>query len=442
MSPLSNPFSGALTTKVHRILRLMLNRALGLVLQFGSVWLMARWAGPEAVGGYSFFLAWMLVLSAVSGMGTPLHALRAVSILSHQKKVAALRRYLWTASRGVLSLGSGMCLILWVVQPNWMGVDALLWELIGLAAISALPFMLLRLFSEVLKGLDLPDHAMFWESLFLPAIFCLWMYAGHLQGSVLDALTLAKSYIVITLCSVLAMAWTFSAMVSKRDVPGTDGKGASPPSLAASVSDAEQPPRWPLWLNHLVGMLFQNMPLLILPYVADSKGMGEFAVAYRYINVTTSLLMVVASVYGPQFAREFADRSVQGLRQALKITQQMSLLLLGPLLLAYVLLPEILMALFGQDFASGANLLRWMALGQIIYASTGLVGYMMNMIHRDRFELAILISATAVMALMIGLLGTRYGVQGIAGGYALGLSLKSLTSFFAANHYLKLIKPH
>lgn len=431
----------AINGKWHRILQLLANRASGMVLQFLSVWLMARLAGVETVGGYAFYTAWMLVLAALTGLGTPLHAMRTVSVLAHQGHFREVRQYLWSMSRAILALGALVIGLTWFIRPEWIGLDAELWSLSRTAAFASLAFMVLRIFSEAMKGLNAPNQAIFWESIWLPGALCVFIGWAAWRGIPMNANMVALSNIAIMTMAVIGMAHQTLQLTRGLSAPKIETIPATIAHPIVPKNPLMDSSILPLWGSNLAGMLFQNMPLLVIPYVANAQGIGEFSVAYRYINVAISLLMVVASIYGPQFAREYADRNVVGLRKALGTTQRLSILLLGPLLLSYMLIPQWLMGLFGASFVSGDKLLFAMAAGQLIYASTGLVGYMMNMIHREKIELAIMLFSTVVMAILMWALGSELGAYGIAIGFAMGMGFKNLASLVAVRHYLKLIGP-
>ena len=138
--------------------------------------------------------------------------------------------------------------------------------------------------------------------------------------------------------------------------------------------------------------------------------------------------------------KEYADADFAALMESLKQTRWFSMALYAPLFLVFVAVPEFVMGLFGDAFRSGGSLLLTMAIGQLIYASTGLAGLMMNMIHREKEEFWITLLATLLMAALIAVLGSHFPVLGIAMGFGAGLGLKNLVSWWMVNRYLALMQ--
>lgn len=84
------------------------------------------------------------------------------------------------------------------------------------------------------------------------------------------------------------------------------------------------------------------------------------------------------------------------------------------------------MWLFGEQFKSGANLLRIFALGQFVNVVTGCVGYLLSMSGHER-DLRNVFFISGPMAIILALVLTPlYGVTGASVATAIALASQNL----------------
>jgi O-antigen/teichoic acid export membrane protein len=107
-----------------------------------------------------------------------------------------------------------------------------------------------------------------------------------------------------------------------------------------------------------------------------------------------------------------------------------------PMLLVFTFLAEPLLGIFGEEFKAGKEILWVLVVGQTLNAATGLVGFMMNMIHQEKQEFYIHLTTTIMLTLLIFALGSLYGVIGVAIAYATALVIKNLTSLIFSLYHL------
>jgi O-antigen/teichoic acid export membrane protein len=420
-------------SRIQHILWALANRGGGMVLQFASVWVIAKAVGVSGVGVYSFYTSWMTVLAALSGFGSATYTIRTVAVYSKHGNHAAIRHYV--KKMAALLLGAGLLTAVLIAGPGralaaYFVGDAELLDHLVWAAAGSVAFMFLRLMSETLKSMSMLNTSMVLESMLIPALLillCLW---ALLTSSTLTVEWLIGAHIAFMMVATVAMFCYVWRGTRPSEAPGS-GTRQHAPVLNRSML--------PLWGSSLLGMLFLNMPVLLLPSFATTEEMGLFAIAYRFINICVTLLMVVGGIYGPRFAKEYADANGPALKQSLKQTQMFSMVLYAPLFVLFVATPEFVMGLFGEPFRAGGSLLVAMAVGQLVYASTGLVGMMMNMIHREHEEFWITLGATVLMAALVAGFGSQLSVLGVAIGFGVGLGLKNVASWVAVRRYLALI---
>lgn len=193
----------------------------------------------------------------------------------------------------------------------------------------------------------------------------------------------------------------------------------------------------PFWLSSILGMWFLSMPLLFAPVFSDIHDTGIFSSAYRLITVIVNVMMVLSGIYGPRFARDYNNKNYAVLYEDLKKTAYISIGMFLPLFLIFMIFPKEILSIFGPDFSAGAHWLQIMATGQLVYSATGLVGLLLNMIHKEKLELMLMVLSSVLMLTMMLVLGYLYSITGIAIAFAVGLAFKNLVSLFFAHSILK-----
>jgi O-antigen/teichoic acid export membrane protein len=162
------------------------------------------------------------------------------------------------------------------------------------AALLAAPLCaLLRLGAETLKAMDAPAPAVLVESLVIPllllaaAAFC-WASREPLTTAALLAAGLAGY-----LAAPALLGW----MILRR-VGRMRGNVQAAEPAAAAGGDLNT-----LWGSSLLNAAFLQLPFVVLPLFASTAEIGVYAVANKLMGIVTTLLLLLAAVFGPAFAR-------------------------------------------------------------------------------------------------------------------------------------------
>ncbi|MDG6097513.1 hypothetical protein EXU34_08660 [Alteromonas sp. ZYF713] len=421
------------------MLKVLFTRSVGLGLQLLLTLVMGRYLGAAGVGQFTLYNTWMVTLGCVGDMGLPTVALRNVSVSEERGQYKQIFAYI-TQALARLLIFSGLAAVVIIMTADYFAhvatADATLLSLFQLAVGAAVVFIIMRVLSETLKGLGYINLAFSIDTSLLPLLLLLVMGLSWLLESPLSVFQLIASHITFTVLIVVLLASVFFIILRRAMT-------ASPSTLPTSASPHQPDSLFsrrllPIWIGGCLGMLSLNLPVLFLPLYADAEEIGIFGVSYRLMLAGTSVLTTLASYYGPVFARAYANQDRARLKQSLKHSQKVSLLVYLPFFLLFTLFSEPLLALFGDEFTAGASLLTIMVFGQLVNTSTGLVGIMLNMIHREKEEFIIQLSNLVITVVLINVLGTLYGVAGIAAACAISIALKNVMSYIAAQHYLSL----
>jgi O-antigen/teichoic acid export membrane protein len=122
-----------------------------------------------------------------------------------------------------------------------------------------------------------------------------------------------------------------------------------------------------------------------------------------------------------------------------------------PIALLLMIAPGSVLRLFGAGFADGENALRIMILGQLVNVATGSVGFILIMVGRTGWDLAVYAGSLAIDVGVALILTPRLGMEGAAIANAVTFAISNAIRLLLVvrfvriqpydRHYLRLLLP-
>jgi O-antigen/teichoic acid export membrane protein len=175
-------------------------------------------------------------------------------------------------------------------------------------------------------------------------------------------------------------------------------------------------------LTNLANVVGANALPLLLPLVMPIADVGRVGAALRLTAIPGTIGSGLVSVYAPRFAREWAAGLRRRLAGSLRETQVWMLALYAPFGVAFVVLPEALVALLGPEFEGTATAIRILGLGQAVSAFAGTGVVFLSMCRQERVALAATTLAVVAGAGVALVGGAGWGITGASFGYAVVLA--------------------
>ncbi len=415
--------------KIHSILGLLSARGLGIALQFLMQIAVGRLTGAYGVGLLQLCATWLSALGEFNSIGLPTHAMKTVSGFrshySRQQVKLYLRHCVGLVCFAWLAFAIFSTLIIAIIpetdiHSNRMS-DTVFVVLVSIAG--SIAYALMRLFADALKAYGRRNSVVFIENAGAPLVVILacigfigFDQAISARGVVL-AFCLGFAIAAMLLFGYLVKTWRQMSHQSQD-------KQAQPPRPGREVVS--------FWGTGILSIGLINFPFVLLPLFEDLATIGVFAVAFKLTNTITSVIVMLAAVFGPQFAAKHIEGDKGAVWRLLLKSQAMSVAIYLPLIAVLILFVDSIAALFGSDFAGVSGFVYVLAAGQLVNAATGLPGVLLNMTDRGHSEFAINI-IVFVTAILVGLVaGSAHGALGIAVTYALAIAAKNLISYFVA----------
>lgn len=386
-----------------------------LGLGFGATALMARLMDKADFGLYSFAISIIMILGVLVQFGLPTLATRELARLSEAGGWGEIRGFgrfsgLVTMLLSVLCVGLGYALLRNIV-PLPAGFAPYILLVLFIVPINAA----LKLTSGQVRGLNRVIVSQFPELLIRPGllfVFVAVVFAIIWQGEtggLKGALSLETVLWVYAVAAGLGAV--FGALVLWRNLAPHSGTPVMPADLRTQWLRAG----FPLMLTSGVLVLNQNLDVVILGALADPEDIAVYRVCTRLTALIAFGLAAVSAVTAPQFSRRYYAGDMAAVQRIARRGALQSLGLAVPFVVIFGLFPnQVLTLAFGTDYAVGAPALRILCIGQLINASFGVLGTVLNMTGQERYTMIGVGLAALASTLLNLVLVPRFGINGAA----------------------------
>lgn len=180
----------------------------------------------------------------------------------------------------------------------------------------------------------------------------------------------------------------------------------------------------------LANFLQQVVGILVAGWLLGSEDLGLFRSAERTAYLISFILLVINAVLPPRFASLYKQKNLIGLNTLARKGALLGIALASPMLLICLVAPGWILSLFGPEFIKGENLLRIIALAQMLNVATGSVGLLLNMTGYEKLMRNIAILTNALGLALFFVLIPLYGTWGAALALSSSLVIQNFIALF------------
>lgn len=396
----------------------LLTKVAAAGLQLITAIVLARLLGVKGFGIYSYVLSVISVLAIPAQFGLANLVMRETARAQVDDDWALLRGVWRWASAVAVSLS--LLLVLASVSMTWFFSDSMIpvkvsafyWGalMIPLVALGALRAAALRGLRHVVLG-DLSEQIVRPVLFFLLISAFLWLWP---RGS------LAPDDAMALMVGATGGAFVLGAWLLARKRP------------LAVRQERQARYRQRAWLLAAMPLAFADganlinsyADLIMLGLLQGDKEVGIYRVAAQGASLVIFGLMALNLVVAPHFARLHAQGAHQKLQQLVTRSAQVILALALPAVGLYVFFGDSLIRwFFGRDFSSAYLPLVILALGQLVNAAMGSVGFLLNMTGHEKDVTVGIVIAAVVNILLNAALIPVFGMTGAASATAISLAV-------------------
>ncbi|MBI5870720.1 MAG: oligosaccharide flippase family protein [Actinobacteria bacterium] len=390
-----------------------------MILVYGYTFLLARMLSVSELGEYflMFTIINLLGLAALVGLDTGV--VRYVALYAGEGRMGLARKTLQAGLMFGLPVSLLFTAVLFVnaqfVSDHFFENSADAVNGIRIFSLAIPLLVAARLFNATTQGM----HQMKYQVLSRDiceqiakiglSFFVLIMGAGLLG-------VVWANVIAISAAVVLAFFFAMKVLAGPR----------GPSDVVVRPAAAVLRYSFPLAFANIVIALLLWVDTLMLGYLGSPEDVGLYGVALKISVIGAKIITAFAIVFTPIIA-DLWNRGRKAELQELYLTVSRWIFMLSiPIFLLLVLFPDSLMSIFGPDFAVGGTTLVFLAIGQLLSATTGAAGLMVIMSGHSKIELLNVTVTLAFNAMLCFLLIPHFGITGAAIAHMSGLGLVNL----------------
>jgi O-antigen/teichoic acid export membrane protein len=287
------------------------------------------------------------------------------------------------------------------------------------AAALALPFVALcQVYLGGTRGLKIMRHTLsvYWVGQPVGWIVLLLLGWTLSRSASMAVVAYAGSWILATLAA--ALLWRRETRMVESMPPG-------PHEVGELVRYGV--PRAPAAL--LSQLLFWTDYFVLSRYVAEAE-LGVYAAAVRVAQALVLFLIAVNYMFSPFVADLHARGERDRLDRLYKALTRWTLAGTLPLLLLLVIVPGPVLLIFGAKFDTGVDALRILLIGQIVNVGVGSVGFILIMVGRTGWDLAVYAASFAIDLAVAFWLAPGLGAKGAATAQAVTLVVSNAARLY------------
>ena len=386
-------------------------RVLGYFCGFVFFWMVANKYGSKTQGVFSIAFLFLSIGAMISKLGIET---ALVKWIASSKTLTSQKFIFQKSSTIVLTSSLFVALILYLLAPFIsLMYDKPDTELsIKFAAISV-PFLsLLEVSSNLYKGRkNTTTYGLFYHLFkFLAPLICLSVF--YFSG-VLDFETPMMSYlfglVFVTLIIYALIGLLFKGIPKEVDSSMTLNK-----MLSTS---------YPMLISSSIIMIMGWSDVFILGFFVTEEEIGIYSTAIKLAAIVSFAYNAIATIAAPKIAAYFSEDKKKELRETITFSSKLMLITGVPIFGILFIFPEYFLAIFGEEYVAGKNVLRILLLAQVTNVLTGPVGPILNMTGQQN-KLKKFISISLIFNIVISIaLVQKYELEGVATASAIGMIL-------------------
>ena len=398
---------------------------LGYLLQV----FLARVMGDREYGLYTYIFAWVSVCSIFCNLGMPGAVLRFIPEYSIHKDWGRFQGVIRSCSRFTLAVGIGLSVVATMVV---MAIDATrsienltpilfgIWTM-PLLALESLQSCLFRGGHQMVAAYG-PSKVLR-PMLFMGGIGAILYWTGSQQIA-------SQPVFIITILTYLILVFGQQLLIH-RDLL-TQGEPAPP------IYDLRTWLRVSLPLLLITGfmLILYQTDLLMIGAMLGSSDVALYNAAGKTAGLTTFVYTAVEAIAAPTIAGLYAagDRP-----QLQKMVTTMAHLVFWPTMLVTLFLitcGSYILGMFGPEFVAAQWSLTILVLGQLVSATTGSGGYLLDLTGHQNLSARVRCSTAVLNICLNYVLIPKFGIMGAAMATATAIILDNIAIYILTVKYI------
>jgi O-antigen/teichoic acid export membrane protein len=368
--------------------------------------LLARLLGTKGYGVYSYINAWILLLQIPAGLGLRALLVREISAYQSRSEWSLMHGLLHWANQTVLMVSIAVGLLAAIVA--WLLIADLNSQMLVVfcLGLGALPWYALNTLRQgAMQGLHHIVSGQLPETLIQPVLFLILVSVGYLIGKQEFDVNWVMGINVLT----VGVAFFIGTQMLRRTLP----EAVKNESFSYKIGS---------WLHSVLPFMLitcmyainNRIDALMLGTMKGAEMVGIYVVASRGAELVQFILISFNTSLGPVVANLYARAKLEELQHIITKSSRVIFLVSFPVTVSIISFGQWFLLLFGSEFIQGYMALIILSLGQLVNATTGSVGLLLNMTGHER-DTAIGVGFSAFLNIVLNaMLIPKWGIEGAA----------------------------
>ncbi len=198
-------------------------------------------------------------------------------------------------------------------------------------------------------------------------------------------------------------------------------------------------------------LFYTDLFVLTMKLPKNDPDLSVYAASVRVSQALVLFLVAVAYMFSPFVADLYERRERDRLNELFKSITRWTLAGTVPLILLFVIAPTSVLKAFGSEYATGADWLRILLIGQIVNVSVGAAGFILIMVGRTVWDMLVYLSSVLLDLTVAFALIPHLGPKGAAIAQATTLVFSNVFRLYLVwrfvhiqpydRHYARLVVP-
>lgn len=377
--------------------------------------ILAKGVDVATYGQVSFAIALTGVLTLVATFGLPNASMKYVAEYVETKQYRKIQELVQFSITGIGIVSLVLSLGLWVLAESMFQAHSMAQGLKITALL--LPFTALGLWrSKTSRGMHKLVDSLIPENIVRPYLVIVLVGGAMLIGR---RLSLFDVRVVLTVAYALALAYGFW-LLFRSFLPANmcDNEGSHMKKWLKSFRA--------MFIVDVMQEVFMRCDVMVAGTMVSPHQLGIYTAASKIALLNIFFLKIVDTVYAPKMSASMANRDSKKCWGLLKSSAMVSTIGSIPLYVLIMLVPEHLLAFFGQEFVMGKMLLMILATGQFVNAMTGSAGHALLMTGSERLFSRICVVYTVITVCACAVLAKIFGILGVAISFSVAIGLYNI----------------
>lgn len=383
-------------------------KIIGLLFSYAFNVLVARIYGAEVMGLFALSLTVASIFSLFAQMGTQSSIVRFVSQYSGKGNYVAVKQVYQKSLQLVLPL-SIILSILFYTSSSFIATFIFhTVKLITPLKITAfaLPFTtLIAVNTSSLRGLKKIKDAYIFSTILPPVLNTI-----GLMGLTYFIVRSFLTPIYVNLLTVFIGAGYSLLLWKKQSGKLSKNKDSSIKIGRKEIIKASMP----MFMTSAMLLITGWTDTFMIGMFRTASEVGIYGVALKLALFTSFTLGAVNSIAAPKFSELYWKREKAKLKNITKFSSKIIFWTALPVFILYILFAKPILGIFGKEFIEGSVVLIFLSAGQLVNASCGSVGLLLNMTgNQNIFRNVMLVGGILNILLNLWLI-PLYGIIGAA----------------------------